>query len=87
MPKRVDAAKIDPFAPGTPPILPISVVAAFLGLTTRVARKAALANELPAVVIDGQPYVLREPLRRLLYGDSPQPQPAHPLVPPEEAPM
>jgi hypothetical protein len=83
----VDSEHTDLFAPGTPLILPIPAVAAILGLTTRAVRKAALANELPTVMIDGQPYILREPLRRLLSGETPLNLPAATPAPPGEAPM
>lgn len=81
MPKRARAARPDPFTPDSPWIMTIAEVAPLLGLTSRLVRKAALEGELPAIVIAGEPYVLREPLRRILQG---QPSPPEAELPPTE---
>jgi hypothetical protein len=83
MPKRLRPARNDPFAPESPWIMTIVEVAPLLGLTSRLVRKAALVGELPAIVIAGEPYVLREPLRRILYGETPPPD-ADPGTPSED---
>ena len=79
MPKRAGPVHSEPFAQDSPWIMTIAEVAPLLGLTSRLVRKAALAGELPTIVIAGEPYVLREPLRRILFGQTPpDPDPGTP---------
>jgi excisionase family DNA binding protein len=49
-----------------PAIMTIKEVAPLLALTNRKIRKAALDGQLPAIIIGGEPYILREPFMRLL---------------------